>query len=391
MAKINYLNKKNPDGFMESLLMRRDDLRGLPLQMGNDCRTSPERAILFAVPASLIHARARQAKLAEEKDAAAIMAKAWVSIRAIRGNSPKESEDGKPSNDSDFDGVVSAVAMQILAPESATIRVSLARFLGELSHKNVAKDLAKLAIFSSEEDVRGAAIQGLKGRPATDYTDQLMQGFRHPLPAVPQRAAEALVKLQRKDLIEDLVKILDEPDTRLPATEVIDGKTVLFVRELVRVNHHRNCLLCHSPGNTTDVPFGVLTTFVPLETEKLPLPTELAAYGTSPKPFIPPMPLDILVRIDTTYLRQDFSLMMPVRNAKPWPEMQRFDFLVRKRELTPAVAKELQMQVSRKINGHLAPNHRAAVYALRQLTGRNAESTPQAWREVLRIADLRPD
>jgi len=78
------------------------------------------------------------------------------------------------------------------------------------------------------------------------------------------------------------------------------------------------------------------------------------------------------VRVDITYLRQDFSLMMPVANANPWPNLQRFDFLVRTRELTPNQAAEYQEQVTKKSKGELSPYHRAAVDALRELTGRDA-------------------
>jgi hypothetical protein len=43
---------------------------------------------------------------------------------------------------------------------------------------------------------------------------------------------------------------------------------------------------------------------------------------------------EILVRVDVTYLRQIFSVMQAVDDANPWPERQRFDFLVRTRQLT---------------------------------------------------------
>jgi hypothetical protein len=45
IAQINHLNKKNPDGFIEALLTRRNDLRGLPFRMGKGCRTNPEKTI----------------------------------------------------------------------------------------------------------------------------------------------------------------------------------------------------------------------------------------------------------------------------------------------------------------------------------------------------------
>ncbi len=54
-----------------------------------------------------------------------------------------------------------------------------------------------------------------------------------------------------------------------------------------------------------------------------PLPSPSDGYNNS----IP----DVLVRLDVTYLRQDFSLLQPVANANPWPAMQRFDYLVQSR------------------------------------------------------------
>jgi hypothetical protein len=193
---------------------------------------------------------------------------------------------------------------------------------------------------------------------------------------VSKRAAEALVKLERKDLLANLVEVLESPDPRLPVTEKRDGKEVTVVREMVRVNHHRNCLLCHAPGNTDNTPEGVLKVAVPLPTEPLPKPSE-GGYQSTP----PPTP-DIVVRLDMTYLRQDFSVMMPVSDAHPWPEMQRFDFLVRTRQLT---AEEAKTYVEEVEPGRLSPYHRAALFALRELTGRDTEPTAAAWRKLLKL------
>lgn len=85
-----------------------------------------------------------------------------------------------------------------------------------------------------------------------------------------------------------------------------------------------------------------------------------------------------------TYLRQDFSMMMMVADAAPWPEMQRFDFLVRTRTLTAAegLAYEQSLEES---EGRLSPYHRAALFALRGLTGRDTEPTAAAWRKLLNL------
>jgi hypothetical protein len=75
---------------------------------------------------------------------------------------------------------------------------------------------------------------------------------------------------------------------------------------------------------------------------------------------------NLLVRIDVTYLRQDFSAMGAVPGASPWPAQQRFDYVVRKRVLTLAEANDL-----RKRLGGESPYRRAAAQALRELTGRD--------------------
>src|SRR5262249_26233446 len=161
----------------------------------------------------------------------------------------------------------------------------------------------------------------LKVRRERDYTAVLVSGLRYPLPAVAKRAADALVKLERADVVPQLVDLLDEPDPRLPATKTVGGKRVPVVRELVRVNHHRNCVLGPPPGHPAAPPADALTAAVPIADQPLPSPSD-GYQQSSP---------DIVVRVDVTYLRQDFSALLPVSDAHPWPEMQRFDFLVRTR------------------------------------------------------------
>jgi hypothetical protein len=151
-----------------------------------------------------------------------------------------------------------------------------------------------------------------------------------------------------------------------------DGKKVPVVRELVRVNHNRNCLMCHSPSGDSVAP-TTLTAGVPIPGQQINPPSQ--GYGQS----IP----EVLVRIDVTYLRQDFSLMQAVADAHPWPEMQRFDFLVRKRVLDKDEAVAFKEKLEPRESGRLSPYHRAALVALRDLTGRDTEPSAAAWRKLL--------
>jgi hypothetical protein len=218
-----------------------------------------------------------------------------------------------------------------------------------------------------------AAIQGLKDHAADDYQETLVRGFAYPLPVVAQRAADALVQLGCKDAVSDLVKVLERPDPRAPQAQTVDGKAATVVRELVRVNHHRNCLLCHAPANTEGVPRDVVTAPVPLPDVAFPTGPR-GGYGFFSSP-------DIFVRVDVTYLRQDFSMMMKVDDAKPWPEMQRFDFFVRTRIVTPAEAKTYAAQVAER---GTPGSHIAAQRALRELSGLTpTDATPAGWRKAL--------
>jgi hypothetical protein len=271
-----------------------------------------------------------------------------------------------------------AALMQVLAPESPGLRLGLVRYLAGISHVEATKALAKLALFSAEEEVRSAALDALQVRRERDYTEILLKGFHYPLAAVARRAAEALVKLERKDLVPQLVALLDEPDPRAPVVQEVNGKKVPVIRELVRLNHHQSCLLCHSPGNTPTVSPEALTASVPVPDEPLPSPSQ--GYND---PSIP----DILVRVDVTYLRQDFSVRLPVADAHPWPEMQRFDFLVRSRQLTEQQAKAYREELTSREPGHVPPHRRAVLAALRELTGRDTEPTSQAWRKLLSVAE----
>ncbi len=89
------------------------------------------------------------------------------------------------------------------------------------------------------------------------------------------------------------------------------------------------------------------------------------------------------MRIDVTYLRQDFSIFQAVADANPWPEMQRFDFLVRTRTLTDEEVTAYREKLANREPGRLSPYQRAALAALRELSGRDAEPSAEAWRKLL--------
>ncbi len=369
LAKVNQLNARKTDSFMLAMMEHRTDLRGLPYLMGDECRTREEQARTFHVVANALNQNIRATNQQQVTDMLEFLS---AVAQQARGHFNR-------INHEKTDRAIVAALTQILMPESERSRTGLAKFLARVQHIDATKALARLAIYSPEDEVRAAAIEGLKLRRERDYTDILLEGFRYPLPAVAKRSAEALVKLERADLIPNIVEVLERSDPRLPMTQKRDGKDITVVRELVKLNHHRNCALCHAPGNTENMPDGILTVAVPLPSEPLPKPSQ-GGYQSTP----PPSP-DVVVRIDMTYLRQDFSVMMPVADAHPWPEMQRFDFLVRTRELTQKEAQGYEPCCEIEEPGRLSSYHRSALYALRELTGRDTEPTAAAWRKLLKL------
>jgi hypothetical protein len=384
IARIKHLNKKDKDAFIKALRDHRSDLSGLPFAMGDSCRIHGEYSKQLTHAVNVLRrsmttngANTNPGSVIDVPGDPSPAAAFWERYRV----NCQEEEAGVHRIDHERLELMTrariAAVMQVLAPEAPSVRLGLVRYLASVSHREATRALARLALFSQEEEVRLAALQGLKVRRERDYTDILQAGLRYPWPAVAGRAAEAIVKLERNDLIPDLIDVLDKPDPRAPVVKGAGAKKIFVAKELVRVNHHRSCLLCHAPGNDAEVPAETLTASVPLSSEALG--TLAGAYG---KRRIP----DLAVRIDVTYLRQDFSLMLPVADAHPWPVMQRYDFLVRSRELTEEEVGVYREQFGPSEASRPSPYQRAVVTALRTITGRDAAPNAQAWRTMLKLS-----
>jgi hypothetical protein len=254
-----------------------------------------------------------------------------------------------------------AVLAQILPVLECPNRLQTTDELASIEGPEATRELARVAVFSTNGH-RFTAIKGLADRREADSTEVLVAGLRYPWPAIAKNAARAIVELKRKDLIPQLEAMLTGPDPRAPTTERDGDREVTVAREVVRINHHRNCLLCHAPAEEGKTPRETLTAHVPLPSE--PLPPLDRGYGR-PSPESPSPHSGLLVRIDVTYLRQDFSDVQSVRESSAWQGEQRFDFLVRKRVLTADEARDLRERLREAPN----PYRRIAAEALRELRG----------------------
>jgi len=375
LAKMNHMNAKKTDAFMTALLESRPDLSGMPFVMGDDCRTTGERSKQFTQAVAVV----RQALAVIQGNPPGAGVSFWQQYHAL----VQQHEQNQPRPDRALAEHIAAARVaaltQMLAAETADVRLGLAKHLAGVSNVDATKALAHMAIYSAEDDVRFAALDALKVRREKDYTEILVKGLYYPWPAVAKHAADAIARLERKDLIPQLLAVLDDADPRSPAVKDAGGKPITVVREMVKMNHHRNCMMCHSPGNPSTAP-EALSAEVPIQGQ--PLPTPAQGYRQSSP--------DLMIRVDVTYLRQDFSTMLPVTEAQPWPESQRFDFFVRERKIDEDDVAAYRETLTPKEPGVLSPYHRAALAALRELTGKDAAPTAEAWRKLLDVPKVAP-
>jgi hypothetical protein len=250
--------------------------------------------------------------------------------------------------------------LQILQAEQAPVRQLLVELLRDMDDPRAQAVLAIRAMFDLSPEVRQAAVGALAGRRPETYRRLLLAGFRYPWPAAAAHAAEALVALGDTGAVPALRKLLQEPLPSLVSAGGAKGRRVVAVRELVRLNHLGNCLLCHPPSlSFKDHVRGAIPA---LHQPGTPGFGYFGAGGTPDQ--------DFFVRADVTYLRQDFSLRQPIpRHSEKSPDLQRFDYLVRVRPLSAMDWSRFQQQ-----GEQLAQEYRATVeFALRELT---AEKPP---------------
>ncbi|MFO0968235.1 MAG: hypothetical protein U0793_21980 [Gemmataceae bacterium] len=364
MAKINLLNSTGREPYLKLLREQRKDLAGLPWIKGAACQMTPGTSAAFLDAIGRLRPSRDPRSLGEPTKAKT----SGGSAEQVRAEI--------------------AALVQILGVEEVSFMSSGARTplpkeellqrLVEIDDREATRALARLAVYSFAGELRVGAADALKLRSSADVTDILLEGLRYPWPFAAANAAHTLADLKRVDLIPTLLAMLDEPDQLAPRAPSPGAKP--RIREVVRIHHNRNCLLCHAPA-TPDVfdperdkaPKVVVG---PVPPSDQPLPA--VYYG----PSLDEYP-DIFVRADVTYLRQDFSMMLPAKDSAARDGRERFDFLVREREAsTDEVAGYAEWR-EKQGPKYVPPHHQALDTALRRLTGRDAAApTAAAWREA---------
>jgi hypothetical protein len=393
-------HEQGSDEFLASVCRDRPDLAGLPFLKGADCRLNTQQ----------------ESRLAQTS----------IAIRQALDEHERESKNGGIANDPRLDvtdqsrceetvgkflprgpggdkmlgvfvrertgydpGPAVPALMQILGPLPAPFRVELSRRWSSYAPDSDAVVAAsvRLALFDPETDVRQAAVKTLEQLPVEKYGPKLVDGFRHPSPYVAEHAADAVAALNRAALLTMVVDVLDEPDPAAPIEQNEAGTRVPAIREMVKVNHLRNCLLCHAPVAPAvaenGAGRGVLRTrnlIAPIPFPDEPLPPSSLAYYQSFRP------TDMLVRVNEVYLRQDFSRLERVDKHGKWPEQQRFDYLVRTRPLS---VDEIAKAKTKSTDDMPTPHRRAVLSALSRVTQTYLGTKSSDWREEIawRVAE----
>jgi hypothetical protein len=147
IAKINHLNDKKTDGFIEALRSERPDLIGLPFAMGDAWRTKGKRNKQFAIAvATVCKALQPSQKMF------------WEQYQDLCAPQDKaQTQEGSEQHEMIIPTRIAALT-QILVP-MMRMHPGLAKYLSTVSHVEATRALARLAIFSADENARKAAAQ----------------------------------------------------------------------------------------------------------------------------------------------------------------------------------------------------------------------------------------
>jgi hypothetical protein len=289
----------------------RPDLAGLPFRMGLE-------AVLVREKAQAMNSLSKQ-------------------LRASVQSCIPSADDPRPNTDELFSTLISEkkgnfrnrdkqqwnraeavpCVVQMLQAENQEVRRMSCELLRKLDAREATEALTKWAVFDTDAGNRAAAVDALRQRNRKEVSELLARHLQYPWPQAVEHACEALVALNGQEAIPELARIYGQKDPDAPFRVELPGKNSGYFRqEVVRVNHPRNCIMCHSPSfNEADLVRGA----APNPDFPLPPPATVPSYYNGGGQF---------VAAEVTYLQQDFSLVQPVVNPGNWPAHQRYDYFV---------------------------------------------------------------
>jgi hypothetical protein len=335
VSKSSQHSDFGPHVEMVDRLAAAEHVRGLPLLMGDDCTSGQAFAkqrekLSVYLRRSLFLGAETKAEVKFERLGQFGSDYDYFEGQSVRGEDSIAAEFQKPEQVAIFE--------QLFQVESGNHRDVLINLLGQIEGPQATQALARRALFDVDPAIRTAARRALQGRDSGAYRQIVARGLKYPWAPIAREAQRVDAQMRAAAVAETTTSNMPaEPSTN---QRVGDLSTLLtdsahvskpyraplhgwVVDELVKVNHLRNCVMCHAVSHDPNDP---MRGPIPTPGQKLP---QVYYSERSRGDF---------VRADVVYLRQDFSVMLPVEDADPWPVMQRFDFFVRTR---PATAEEL--------------------------------------------------
>ena len=363
-AKANKpLQEHDPVELLSNQLSERKDLQALPLTMGDQCRANVEEATAIKLVSGKLGRLISEASAGAQGVILRNSGNIALRSKMIKARQDKSIEELRDLVNSDSHPQYLKTTDQILQVQHRRDRLELINTLKGADNSTAIELLAKRAKYDLSADVRLAATHALAESPRDQYRAELLAGLAYPWHVVAQHSAEALVRLDDKEAIPELVAMLDLPHPAVPI-EVEPDKYVQPT--LVAINHMRNCLLCHAPSLSLK---DIATAAVP--NWDSPIPT--SPYESSDPDFVS-------VRADITYLKQDFSVVQPVVDHGPWPEQQRFDYVVQQTPMKRSKANRTKKKLDKAKN----LNREAIVFALQKLSNLSPEdNSSESWKEIL--------
>ncbi len=340
------------------LVAQRADLKGLPMRNLSDCQLDKRAAAIVALLSREVR------RVAVPRGSRSQSSGSRFSEESARTSTLLSFLEGSIHRELNVkDEVGNRTLVQMLQVEHYSVRLQLVAMLAENKGKSASIMLAQRAVFDLSSEVREAAVKALKNRLRDEYRSVLLEALRYPWSVAADHAAEALVALKDDGAVFGLACLLDEPDPLAPTQDKEKNWTV---KELVRVNHLGNCLLCHAPSSSRDDPIRAP---VPERGKELPV----VYYDRSNGPAI---------RADVTYLKQDFSAVQFVPKHGEWPSQQRFDFMVRQRTLSNDEVAKMTASGAGSSRPEL-PATRGSAMGGAELTGLDAGNRSEDWYQTL--------
>jgi sugar lactone lactonase YvrE len=349
--------------------LARADLAGLPMRMGTDCKLNPDAADHLQGGSVALRAHLTQSRAGA--GAAGLVPGAPGGGATDPRPDPKILHNRLHADRDRFNKWLKPEAIpvmqQMLMAENEAIREILIEQLSGIKGSSASVALAQRALYDLHPRIREQALEALQKRPVAEYRKVLLDGFLYPWPAVAEHAAEAVIALGLKDAVPDLLAMLDRPEPNAVFEKPGRGQ---YVRELIKINHPRNCLLCHAQSIRAD---DKVRGQVPTTDQSLTPPYYGGTNGT-------------FVRADITYLKQDFSIPLTVENPGHWPNAQRFDFLVRERRATTA---EIAASQKPAAGAPVSQQKQSLFFALRELTGADPGPAVEDWKRLFVECELK--